>query len=163
MGDFAVLDTASSGKLRSCQGFPLRYEAVIRANASNRSGVDRSSVISISINIIGPELIAEVIGDKLSQSDAYLQHPWCLDAGIPYMNPHYFSPQGRVDLTHMIAVIGNEVQRRDRNYLAILLDSFSAVPPAATSTQHEPSVSDAAITKLKRYVLAFQSQSDQLA
>ncbi|KAK7973120.1 SNF2 family N-terminal domain-containing protein [Apiospora saccharicola] len=60
-------------------------------------------MVDISVNLSGPSHMIDVIGDDLTKSNGFLQHPCFLPARTPYVNPHYYYSSGlRTDLTHLI-------------------------------------------------------------
>ncbi|KAF4469014.1 DNA repair rad5, partial [Fusarium albosuccineum] len=87
---FGILDQITAKKLHSLTDFShLSFTAVAPLSTfSRRSGKKR--VIDISVNIIGPEFLAEAVGQALETVPCYLQHPCFLETNIRYVNPHFF-------------------------------------------------------------------------
>ncbi|KAK4163148.1 SNF2 family N-terminal domain-containing protein [Cladorrhinum sp. PSN259] len=111
--DFAQLDLKTTGHLNTLQSLKnLTFTAVL--SSSNLAKIPRKStrkktIIDITINILGPEELAEAVGDLLANVDCCLQHPTYLEPNIQYKNPHYFYTDGTMtDLRHLIGPVIKE-------------------------------------------------------
>ncbi|KAI0376819.1 SNF2 family N-terminal domain-containing protein [Hypomontagnella monticulosa] len=104
---FAILDLVTTTHLNSLQALEdITYEAIISSTDLKkipRTATRKVVIIDVTINIYGPEDLAERVGDILTKSSAYLQHPVFLLPQIRYVNPHYFYPANEVaDLRHLV-------------------------------------------------------------
>jgi hypothetical protein len=105
--DIGMLDLITTRYLHSLGKFSeLLFTAVLSSSSLNiilRKPNHKKTIVDISVNIIGPERIADDVGDILADDSAYLQHPFFLEAGTRYINPQYFySRNENTDLKHLI-------------------------------------------------------------
>ncbi|KAI8652051.1 hypothetical protein NCS56_01421900 [Fusarium sp. Ph1] len=124
--EIGILDQIRTRQLNSLEKFPhLTFRAICPiATLSRASG--KKPIIDISVNILGREDLADAVGDALAAASGYLQHPCFLEAGVRYINPHYFS--FGEELTDMRAHIGptklDPKSQQAREELNRLLDSL---------------------------------------
>jgi SWI/SNF-related matrix-associated actin-dependent regulator of chromatin subfamily A3 len=101
-----MLDLVTTNYLHSLGVFEgLSFTAVISTSslAKVRKPTRSSTIVDITVNIMGPERIADGVGATLAHASAYLQHPFFLPTGIKYVNPQYFYSEGEpMDLSHLI-------------------------------------------------------------
>jgi len=105
--DFAVLDLVTATYLHSLRRFTeLFYTAVVSSSwlgSISRKLTRKKTIIDLTVNVMGPENLADDVGEAVAEASGYFQHPVFLEAGIPYINPHYFYPGNRrSDLRHLI-------------------------------------------------------------
>ena len=105
--DIGMLDLITTRYLHSLGKFSeLLFTAVLSSSSLNtilRKPNHKKTIVDISVNIIGPERIANDVGDILADDSAYLQHPFFLETGTRYINPQYFySRNENTDLKHLI-------------------------------------------------------------
>lgn len=105
--DIGMLDLITTRYLHSLGKFSeLSFTAVLSSSSLNtipRKSNHKKTIVDISVNIIGPERIADDVGDILADDSAYLQHPFFLETGTRYINPQYFySRNENTDLKHLI-------------------------------------------------------------
>ncbi|RYP51600.1 hypothetical protein DL768_003107 [Monosporascus sp. mg162] len=138
--DIGMLDLITTKYLHSLGAFlELSFTAVIASSSLTnilRKPTHNKAIVGISVNIMGPERIADDVGDALVNASAYLQHPFFLQTGIRYINPQYFYPGNeKTNLRHLIDPPKTDsrsmhVSERIENLLESLDDlSCLAVPP----------------------------------
>lgn len=89
--EIGILDNVTTRQLRSLNKFEnLAFRAVCPMSTLNRAS-GKKRVIDISVNVFGPEDLAEKVGDALADASGYLQHPCFLETSVRYVNPHCFS------------------------------------------------------------------------
>lgn len=95
--DFAVLDLITTAYLHSLSQFSdLSFTAVVSSSwLSNipRKATYKKTIIDITVNVMGPDNLADDVGEAVAAALGYFQHPVFLEAGIPYVNPHYYYPR----------------------------------------------------------------------
>jgi tryptophan synthase beta subunit len=72
--------------------------------SSDLRKVTKKSKTKLSINILGPESLSENVAATLDENKVFLQHPYALEAGVDYINPHFYQPAGRMVMTHMVGM-----------------------------------------------------------
>jgi SWI/SNF-related matrix-associated actin-dependent regulator of chromatin subfamily A3 len=102
-----MLDLVTTEYLHSLGTFSeLSFTAVLASSSLHdilRKPTRKEKVVDTSVNIIGPERIADDVGGTLADASAYLQHPFFLQTGIQYINPQYFYPgDEKTDLRHFV-------------------------------------------------------------
>jgi len=102
-----MLDLVTTRHLHSLRKYPgLLFTAILSSSSLNailRKPNRKEMIVDISVNIIGPERIADDVGDTLAADSAYLQHPFFLPPRISYINPQYFYLRNENrDLRHLI-------------------------------------------------------------
>ncbi|KAK6343600.1 hypothetical protein TWF730_011191 [Orbilia blumenaviensis] len=124
---FGVLDNNTTLQLKSIQGLgEISFRVVISSSNFSRipkNACSKKTRINVTINILGPENIAEKVGEKLEDEQTYLQHPVFLEQGIKYANPHYFyDDEALADLRHLIGPMptDNKSQQISRDIQSIL-------------------------------------------
>lgn len=105
--DFAILDLVTTAYLHSLRQFSdLSFTAILPSSwLSNipRKATRKKTIIDITVNVMGPGDLADNVGEVLATASGYFQHPVFLEAGISYVNPHYFYPRNqKSDLRHLI-------------------------------------------------------------
>lgn len=68
-------------------GSPSTWEST----EPERKSAKRDLYITIGINIYGNRNIRDIVGTTLSSAQLYLQHPWSMELGCEYDNPHFVS------------------------------------------------------------------------
>ena len=104
-----MLDLVTTTCLHSLKEYSdLIFTAVMTSSSFDRiprRPSPKKMVVDVTVNICGPEELAGNVGETLSAISVYLQHPVFLEAGIPYINPHYFYPENSPsDLRHLIGL-----------------------------------------------------------
>ncbi|KAJ3548305.1 hypothetical protein NM208_g1071 [Fusarium decemcellulare] len=131
---FGVLDRITAKTLHSLKNFSnLVFSAVAPLSVfSRRSGKQR--IIDISVNIIGPESLAEAVGQALETGPCYLQHPCFLESNIRYVNPHYFCVGNKPhDMReHVGPVLPDAISTEVSQELTALFDSLDGVSGLGT-------------------------------
>ena len=134
--NFALLDTRASKALGVLQDVRrLRFEAIILPspvdNQSTQMKIQElNEVCNISINIYGTHDSARQVGGLLTQAGLYLQHPFLLDYGLEYSNPHYFVvPGSTIDFNRFVRnrQPGSRFQQVLSMEVTKLLDSLDSV------------------------------------
>ncbi|KAF4998446.1 hypothetical protein FDECE_11787 [Fusarium decemcellulare] len=124
-----MLDQITAKALHSLSNFShVSFTAVAPLSAlSRRSGKKR--IIDVSVNIIGPESLAEAIGEALGAVPCYLQHPCFLETNIRYVNPHYFYVGRRPhDMReHIGPGLLDAISKQVSQELSALLDSLDGI------------------------------------
>ncbi|KAF3937496.1 hypothetical protein ABW19_dt0201046 [Dactylella cylindrospora] len=136
---FGRLDNITASYLDSLQNIQgVTFQAVISSpqvekipREKSQKKTQKKTRIDLTINIFGPEAIAEEVGDALSGVSGYLQHPVYLEDGIKYANPHYFYPGDTMeDIRHLIGPIPiDEKSERVSQGIAGLLASLEKRTP----------------------------------
>jgi hypothetical protein len=99
--DFAIIDKHTTHIFQRLSDLAtIRFEAFLDSNDIGKPGKQwkkRGETIGLSfcINIYGSRGIAQEVGKRLSKGGSFLQHPYLLDEGIEYDNPHYFKLPNR--------------------------------------------------------------------
>ncbi|RYO89572.1 hypothetical protein DL764_008561 [Monosporascus ibericus] len=110
----AVLDVDTCNALHCLQGYQgVRATAVVETLRLVQTRVKRSSkgVFPLSIDIYGTQDEASEVGDKLSETHAFLQHPFFLEPGYEYVNPQYFQLGGEMkSMTYLVRL--SEIEHR---------------------------------------------------
>lgn len=110
--DFAVLDTQSSKQLQSISDVhSVRFKAVVEVAAvrkRKRAVAVSPKPIDVSINVYGLRSVAEEVGNRLSASSAFLQHPKALPRETEYHNPQYFEfSEDEADMKALVGITNN--------------------------------------------------------
>lgn len=105
--DVGTLDLLSTSILRQLRPWPkISQTAVLPISALQqltKKDAKKAVKIDASINIFGPERLIDRAGEAIAKANGYLQHPCFLEAGLKYINPHYFYSEGyRSDIRHLI-------------------------------------------------------------
>ncbi|RYP69277.1 hypothetical protein DL770_008287 [Monosporascus sp. CRB-9-2] len=143
--EIGMLDLITTKHLHSLGTFlELSYTAIVASTSLTnilRKPSHKKAIIDISVNVTGPESIADDVGDTLASASAYLQHPFFLQTGIRYINPQYFySGNEKTNLRHLIDPSTTDsrsmyVSERIENLLESLDDlSRLAVSPERQAT-----------------------------
>lgn len=99
----AILDVPTGLRLRAIESFEgLRLQAVLRAVDIKKSS---KATFPVSINIMGPKSVATRVGDTLTELQSYLQHPYFLERGTEYLNPHFYRTESDSKyMTHLVGI-----------------------------------------------------------
>lgn len=125
----SVLDLVTSklvGLLISIQG--LRFDVVLSSkdlDNLNTKSKKASTVVDVSVNVLGPAESANRVGDILLQHSCFLQHPIFLIPEIIYINPQYFYSGGVKD--DLRALIGPAPKAEDQTLSSHLHDGLEDV------------------------------------
>ncbi|KAH8706297.1 SNF2 family N-terminal domain-containing protein [Ilyonectria robusta] len=158
--NFAELDVLTTSHLRALSKFQdISFNAVINSASLekvSRKKTKKTTVIDVTINILGPEVLAEDVGERLADSSAYLQHPVFLQAGIRYLNPHYFYLDGIMsDLSHLVGPIQEDARStRVSQGIENVLQSLGSAMTITNSEEYNienMANNFLAATKLKRH------------
>ncbi|OCL05964.1 hypothetical protein AOQ84DRAFT_322110 [Glonium stellatum] len=167
-----MLDLITAGYLHSLRTYSeLIFTAVLASSSLNtvlRKPTHGKGIVSTSINIIGPERIADDVGNTLADASAYLQHPFFLHARIKYINPQYFySENEKKDLRHLIGppMASPRFLRLSEGVESLLesLDDLSRLAPSPDRPFVSAAIGEGLIlTTLKRFGLpvAVKHQED---
>lgn len=166
--NFAELDVITTSHLRALSIFEdISFSAVIGSaslDKISRKKTKKTTVIDATINILGPEILAGGVGERLADASAYLQHPVFLQAGIRYLNPHYFYFDGIMsDLNHLIGPIqGDARSSRVSQGIENVLQSLGSARTITNSEEYNVenmTNNFLAATKLKRYIEFYVMES----
>lgn len=104
--NFAILDVQTASKLRALDHVPgTRSEAVVETRVLMKRHSKSATPFNVSINLFGPESIAEEVSLALSKVKAFLQHPQTLDANIEYRNPDFLTfPEVKVNMKDCVGI-----------------------------------------------------------
>lgn len=158
---FAELDVITTSHLRALSIFEgISFSAVINSASLEkipRKKTKKTTIIDVTINILGPEVQAEGVGERLADASAYLQHPVLLQAGIRYLNPHYFYLDGIMsDLNHLVGPIQEDARstRVSQGIENVLQSLGSAMTITNCEEYNVENMTNnfLAATKLKRYI-----------
>ncbi|KAL8282467.1 hypothetical protein RB597_009940 [Gaeumannomyces tritici] len=98
-----ILDIVTGRLLKALDGIDgISFQVVIRSADARRAKT--KGIFPVSINILGPESCIDLVGDRLASLNAYLQHPYALDRGVEYLNPHFFQKK-RKYITRLVGVV----------------------------------------------------------
>lgn len=144
--DFGVLDTQSSNLLRSTSDVEsVRFTALVEVavlSKRKKGNTSKPKPISISINVYGPESVAEDVGRRFSDSSAFLQHPKSLSQGIRYQNPHFLEySEDESDMSALIGVTNDSPSaRRARisDEISSILDCLTDAPGSMDIDYNHP-------------------------
>ncbi|KAH0537127.1 hypothetical protein FGG08_006060 [Glutinoglossum americanum] len=164
--DFAVLDLVTTAHLHSLRQFSdLSFIAIVSSSwlsSVPRKATHKKTIINLTVNVMGPEAYADDVGEAVAAASGYFQHPVFLEAGISYINPHYFYPGNqKSDLRHLIgpAKTDSRVMRIFDGIENVLesLDNPSSLPVSLEGKDVSLAINQCLIdTQLKR---RFQSQT----
>lgn len=99
--DFAIIDKRTTRVFQRLSDLAtIRFEAFLDSNDIGKPGKQwkkggETIGLPFCINIYGSRRIAQEVGKRLSKGGSFLQHPYLLDEGIEYDNPHYFKLPNR--------------------------------------------------------------------
>ena len=163
-----MLDLVTTRYLHSMGAFSgLLFTAVLASSSLNsilRKPSGKENIVDISVNIIGPEGVADDVGDTLADARAYLQHPFFLQTGVRYMNPQYFYLENvKTDLRHLIGPpITDSRSTRVSEGIKNLLDSLDNPSRFAVSPGRQDLLATVRegliLTPLKRFALPIAVQ-----
>jgi hypothetical protein len=107
-GNFATIDTRTANALSRLQNLPdirlvaILHSKVLKQKKRSKSGL---TILPLSINICGPYMCGEKVGEALGKAEAFLQHPTSLEANIEYYNPQCYYPNNKLEpLTHLVGL-----------------------------------------------------------
>ncbi|KAI1357569.1 SNF2 family N-terminal domain-containing protein [Xylaria arbuscula] len=124
-----VLDIASSRILKSLYNYSgITHTVILETQALKRLACikTKSGNLDASINILGPENLFENVGDTITKAKGYLQHPFFLQMGTKYINPHWVYPHDvRTDLRHLIGPVSANYE--DTRLSMGLVDIFQSL------------------------------------
>ncbi|KAK7424246.1 hypothetical protein QQX98_000514 [Neonectria punicea] len=158
--NFAELDRITTSYLVHLEKFEgISFSAILpSAGLDKISGkkTKKSTIIDVTINILGPDTLAERVGEALADGSAYLQHPAFLDADIKYLNPHYFYPDDvMTDLRHLIGPRQEDARSKQIcQGIETVLQSLGGASSPNSSEEYDVETlakSFLANTRLKRY------------
>lgn len=87
-GKLAVLDTETTCKLRALRHIQgVRFEAVVQDWIITKRKPSTTTPFPLSINILGPINVAEMVSRTLKETHGFLQHPHALQGQTQYDNP----------------------------------------------------------------------------
>ncbi|KAL2672282.1 hypothetical protein Neosp_012984 [[Neocosmospora] mangrovei] len=147
-----ILDQIRARQLRSLETFSnITFRAICPISTLGRTS-GKKRIIDISVNILGPEDLADEVGDALAAASAYLQHPCFLESDVRYINPHYFC--FGEELADMRAHVGpaktdpkSSQASEELNRLLDSLDCTSTLP----TNEHGEIENGLVLTPLKRF------------
>jgi len=99
--DFAIIDKRTTHVFQCLSDLAtIRFEAFLDSNDIGKPGKQwkkggETIGLLFSVNIYGSRGITQEVGKRLSKGGSFLQHPYLLDKGIEYDNPHYFKLPNR--------------------------------------------------------------------
>ena len=115
-GMFARLDNVTSAALQCLRPFSnCHVTAVVESAILQRTTLAGRSkgIFPLSLNVFGAEDEGDIIGDRLADASAFLQHPCGLEDGYEYYNPQYFYPDNqKTYLTHLIGLSEPEMRAK---------------------------------------------------
>jgi SWI/SNF-related matrix-associated actin-dependent regulator of chromatin subfamily A3 len=139
--EFALLDLVTTACLHSLRQFSnLSFAAVMSSSWFSdirRKKHRKGAIIDLTLNVMGPEDLADDVGNAVAAASGYFQHPVYLEAGIRYINPHYFYPGNeKSDLRHFIRPAKKDSRAtRLREGIENLLDSLGSIQSSPASTR----------------------------
>ena len=155
---FAVLDVQATKALWSLkEKLPVHFEAAILSvdrDTPQAQSQNSAETCDVSINIYGDPKLAGQVGDILADVGKYLQHPFLLDFGMDYSNPHYFiAPGSSIDLNSLVKhrLNGSNSERNLSMEVSKLLDSLNFI-----GTDHELPRNEGIKTLLLRLVTTYR-------
>ncbi|KAH8880582.1 hypothetical protein GQ53DRAFT_848822 [Thozetella sp. PMI_491] len=130
--DIGILDRVTQRQLASLEHFDeVKFEAVVASSVLECLAAKgkKTVIVEISVNVVGPENLADDVGNALEMAKSSLQHPIFLPGGIRYLNPHWYYPDDQPkDLRHLIGPPPAESNSK----------RISDVVEAALGSLHEP-------------------------
>lgn len=154
-GIFARLDNVTSAALQSLHPFSNCYvTAGVESAILQRTTLAGKSkgIFVLSLNVFGAEAEGDIIGDRLADASAFLQHPCFLEDGYEYYNPQYFYPNNkRTYLTPLVGLSESEIRAKrlsdEVEEVLASLDETSFL----TEDSVDDLVLDGILTPLKRF------------
>jgi len=158
---FARLDNVTSVVLESLFTFSACHvTAVVESATLHRTRLYGRSkgIFALSLNVFGPEDQGDIIGDRLANASAFLQHPCFLEDGYEYYNPQYFYPNNKMTyLTHLIGLSESELKaKRLSDEVEGVLASLDEMPFLDSDNVDGFSL-DSIVTPLKRFHSIYKS------
>jgi SWI/SNF-related matrix-associated actin-dependent regulator of chromatin subfamily A3 len=152
---FARLDNVTSAALQCLHPFSnCHVTAVVESAILQRITLAGRSkgTFSLSLNVFGAEDEGDIIGDRLADASAFLQHPCFLDDGYEYYNPQYFYPDNKkAYLTDLVGLSEPEIRAKrlsdEVEGVLASLDETSVL----TDDSVDDFVLDGVMTPLKRF------------
>jgi hypothetical protein len=115
-GIFARLDNVTSRALQCLRPFSnCHVTAVVESATLHRTTLTERSkgIFPLSLNVLGAEEEGDIIGDRLANASAFLQHPCFLEDGYEYYNAQYFYPDNKKTyLTHLVGLSESEMRAK---------------------------------------------------
>ncbi|RYP59359.1 hypothetical protein DL769_008578 [Monosporascus sp. CRB-8-3] len=161
---FAVVDWNTCKTLRQLRLYEVKATAVVANSWLARKRVKGGKAIKtfpLAINVYGPMHKAHHIAQVLSDLSAFLQHPFYLEPGIEYFNPHFFHSGGVIEcMTPLVGIsesdyraktISDEVER-----ILESLENTYELDADKTDADLQPA---SVLTPLKREDMAITSRS----
>lgn len=172
--DLGIIDVVTQGTLDTLTPIEgLKFEAVIASSALGPKTRKKTDIVDASVNIMGPEILADAVGTALDSAEVNLQHPLTLPTGMRYINPQWwYATDERTDLRHLVGPrLGDSNSRRISELIEAALGSLDQpkAPHSFDESSGLTSVSEFLRTRLKPYdylvgvIQNFSSVSDPLA
>ena len=76
--------------------YTINYDAYILKLQKGKHDPKTPDSYRLCITIYGMQETSRHVGEILDSAEIYLQHPRSYDTTVPYVNPHYLVPPGRV-------------------------------------------------------------------
>jgi hypothetical protein len=123
-----------------------------RASLAGKS----KGIFPLSLNVFGPEDEGDIIGERLANASAFLQHPCFLEDGYEYYNPQYFYPDNKKTyLTYLVGLSESEMRAKrlsdEVEEVLVSLDDTSVL----SSDTVDDFFLDGIVTPLKRFQPTF--------
>ncbi|KAL8365396.1 hypothetical protein RB595_004276 [Gaeumannomyces hyphopodioides] len=129
-----MLDIVTGRLLKALDGIDgILFQAVIR---SVDVQAKTNGILPVSINILGPESRTDLVGDRLASLNAYLQHPYTLDSGVEYLNPHFFQKK-REYITHLVGAVEDSPEKMLSDEIEDVMASLSAGNLSGDTEYHD--------------------------
>jgi hypothetical protein len=131
--DFAIIDKRTTGLFQRLSDLAtIRFEAFLDNNDIGKPGRQwkkKGETIGLPflINIYGSRSIAQEVGKRLSKGGAFLQHPYLLDKGVEYNNPHFFKLPNRktaIRLEYQVSTYRQPSRESQAAQVSGILDSL---------------------------------------
>ncbi|KAJ4116176.1 hypothetical protein NW768_011149 [Fusarium equiseti] len=148
---FVMIDLITAKKLKILEETTVFTKAVVEARVLRQLSQATKKSFEISVNVYGPELDARDIGQQLSKVGAFLQHPFYLEDGVEYLNPHVFDLEdGPRYMTHLVGM--DDFKFRAKTFSDAVEDTLTSLDhgmPALAINDLDIIVTDDLITPLQ--------------
>ncbi|KAI0440376.1 SNF2 family N-terminal domain-containing protein [Xylaria telfairii] len=131
-----ILDLVSIKTLRLLHELPGITQTVIlplhKLKRLPKKTAQKPTVVDVSINILGPKILLDNVGDAMTNGNIHLQHPYFLPLDVEYISPHYLYLHNiKTDLRHLI---GPETGGSENTRIAQGLEEiFADLAPSQSS------------------------------
>lgn len=127
------------------QQYLLDFEIFVPTGATRetigRATKENDAIVRVQVNVYGPRLIAQSVGNELSRRGLYLQRPGYIRDGAAYDNPHFLKLVGG-DAALCEEVVHTEEKVLEKGKKEALKKAISDVYSSLTRSQNLKELED---------------------